>query len=84
MRIPIQQDSANWLKKPSEPNANGESGNGGTLADVADILGISEAVASKHYAKWSQDRQNRIAALMKAMRMGTNRARSKKLVVLAS
>ena len=58
--------------------------NGGTLADVADILGISEAVASKHHAKWNQDRQNRIAALMKAMRAGTNRARSKKLVVLAS
>lgn len=58
--------------------------NGGTLADVADVLGISEAVASKHYAKWNQDRQNRIAALMKAMRAGTNRARSKKLVVLAS
>lgn len=58
--------------------------NGGTLADVADVLGISEAVASKHYAKWNQDRQNRIAALMKAMRAGTNRARSKKLVVIAS
>ena len=51
--------------------------NGGTLADVADVLGISEAVASKHYAKWNQDRQDRIAALMKAMRAGTNRARSK-------
>jgi site-specific recombinase XerD len=58
--------------------------NGGTLADVADILSISETVAAKHYAKWNQARQDRIAALMRVMRVGTNRARRKKLVVIAS
>jgi site-specific recombinase XerD len=57
--------------------------NGGTLADVADILGISESVAREHYAKWSQDRQKRIEALMRVMNSGTNWARKKKLVVIA-
>jgi len=36
--------------------------NGGTMNDVATILGISEAVAEKHYAKWNQARQDRTAA----------------------
>jgi integrase len=58
--------------------------NGGTLADVADVLGISESVAAKHYAKWNRARQERIIALMRAVRMGTNRARRKKLLVIAS
>jgi hypothetical protein len=43
--------------------------------DVADILGISEAVASKRYAKGDQDRQNGIAVLRKAIRAGTNLTR---------
>jgi len=33
---------------------------GGTMEDVATILGISEAIAAKHYAKWSPARQERI------------------------
>ena len=37
---------------------------GGTLTDVADILGISEHIAGKHYAKWTQARQERIFRLM--------------------
>lgn len=40
--------------------------NGGTLSDVADILGISEAIAGHHYAKWNQARQDRISKVMKA------------------
>ena len=38
---------------------------GGTLDDVADVLGISSAVARKHYVKWSQDRQKRIEWVMR-------------------
>ena len=56
--------------------------NGGTLADIADILGISESVAEQHYAKWNQARQDRIVALMTAIHSGTNRAHKKKLVVI--
>jgi site-specific recombinase XerD len=56
--------------------------NGGTLTDVADVLGISETIAGKHYAKWNQARQDRISALMKAMHSGTNQARGRKLVVM--
>lgn len=44
---------------------------GGTMADVADVLGISEQVARKHYAKWSPARQERILALMEAVQSGT-------------
>ncbi len=51
--------------------------NGGTLADVADILGISEWVARKHYAKWNQARQDRIAAFMTVIHSGTKRAHKK-------
>jgi site-specific recombinase XerD len=35
--------------------------------DVADILGISPAVVRKHYAKWSQSRQERINRVMRAV-----------------
>src|ERR1035437_822158 len=44
---------------------------GGTEQDVADILGISAAVARKHYAKWSQARQQRITKLLEAVYPGT-------------
>jgi len=47
------------------------------MGDVADVLGISEAVARKHYAEWDQNRQKRIAARMRVMRAGTNQAHSK-------
>lgn len=44
---------------------------GGTEQDVADILGISAAVVRKHYAKWSQARQQRITKLLEAVYPGT-------------
>ena len=37
---------------------------GGTEQDVADVLGISPAIGRKHYAKWTQARQERITTLM--------------------
>jgi site-specific recombinase XerD len=37
---------------------------GGTLEDVADILGNSPNIVRKHYAKWSVRRQERISSLM--------------------
>jgi integrase len=44
---------------------------GGTKQDCADVLGISAAVVRKHYAKWSQARQQRISNLMQAIYPGT-------------
>ena len=56
---------------------------GATFEDVADILGNSPAVVRKHYAKWSQARQNRIDNLMQdyheAVGLGTNWAQTKSL-----
>jgi integrase len=49
---------------------------GGTMSDVADVLAISEAVARKHYAKWSPARQERITTIMKAVQFGTILAQS--------
>ena len=37
---------------------------GGTIQDVADVLGISAHVADRHYAKWSQARDERIVRIM--------------------
>jgi hypothetical protein len=37
---------------------------GGTLEEAADILGDSEAIIRKHYAKWSSGRQARISELL--------------------
>jgi integrase len=37
---------------------------GGTEQDAADILGISPAVARKHYIHWTKNRQERISKLM--------------------
>src|SRR5262249_18466779 len=51
---------------------------GGTEQDVADILGISPAVVRKHYAKWSQARQQRITRLFEAVYPGTYLAREEK------
>jgi site-specific recombinase XerD len=45
--------------------------NGGSEQDVADILGISAAVVRKHYAKWSQARQQRISRIFEAVYPGT-------------
>ena len=55
---------------------------GGTLQDVADILGISIKVAEKHYAKWSSARQERILGLMRAVQSGTVLAQREKAVVI--
>jgi integrase len=44
---------------------------GGSEQDAADILGISAAVVRKHYAKWSQARQQRITQLFEAVYPGT-------------
>jgi integrase len=47
-------------------------GIGASLEDVADILGNSPAIVRKHYAKWSQQRQQRITSLMRAVNSCTN------------
>jgi hypothetical protein len=44
--------------------ATGLLARGYTETDVADILGISPIVVRKHYAKWSQSRQERIDEAM--------------------
>jgi len=43
---------------------------GGTMADVADALGISEHIARRHYAKWSAARQERISTIMRQVHAG--------------
>ena len=55
---------------------------GGTLEQAADILGGSEAIVRKHYAKWSQARQQRITNLMKAVNFGTFTAHEEKPSVI--
>jgi integrase len=40
---------------------------GGTLEDVAEILGNTPDVIRKHYAKWSVARQERISSLMRSV-----------------
>ncbi len=40
---------------------------GGSLEDVAEVLGNSPNIIRKHYAKWSLLRQERIAALMRTV-----------------
>jgi len=40
---------------------------GGSMQDVADILGISAGIAERHYAKWSLAREERIFRLMQAV-----------------
>jgi site-specific recombinase XerD len=55
---------------------------GGTEQDVADILGISAGVVRKHYAKWSQARQQRITQLFEAVYPGTYLARDEKAPVI--
>jgi integrase len=43
---------------------------GSTMADVADVLGISEHIARRHYAKWSDPCQERISEIMRAVQGG--------------
>ena len=40
---------------------------GYTEQDVADIRGVSAAVVHKHYAKWSQARQERVERVIQAV-----------------
>jgi len=40
---------------------------GGTIEEAADVLGDSEAIVRKHYAKWSAGRQARISELLKSL-----------------
>lgn len=40
------------------------------MADVADVLGISEHIARRHYAKWSAARQQRISTIMRLVHGG--------------
>ena len=58
---------------------------GGTIQDVADVLGISPKIAADHYAKWTQSRQDRISGIMRAVQnaretaiFGTNLAHTQK------
>ena len=58
---------------------------GGTIQDVADVLGISPKIAGEHYAKWTQARQDRISGIMRAVQsardsaiLGTNLAHAEK------
>jgi len=43
---------------------------GGTMADVADVLGISEHIARRHYAKLSAARRERISTIMRLVHGG--------------
>jgi site-specific recombinase XerD len=54
--------------------------NGGTMRDVADVLGITEDIAEQHYAKWDQGRQDRIRSLMRSVHSGTKLVHGLKLV----
>jgi predicted transcriptional regulator len=47
-------------------------GNGASFEEVADILGNSPEIVSKHYAKWSSARQSRIDDLMARVHSGTD------------
>jgi hypothetical protein len=40
------------------------------MADVADVLGISENVARRHHARWSAARQARISTIMRLVHDG--------------
>jgi integrase/recombinase XerC len=55
---------------------------GGTMADVADILAITETIARKHYAKWSPARQERISTLMRSLYAGTPQVHAEKAATI--
>ena len=56
---------------------------GGTLQDVADVLGVSPEIARRHYAKWTQARQDRIDNLMQMVHpAGTFLAQTEKRAVV--
>jgi len=53
-------------------------GEGATFVEVADILGNSPEIVEKHYAKFSQKRQERVDTLMKIIHETAPKTRSKK------
>ena len=55
---------------------------GGTEQDCADVLGISASVVRKHYAKWSQAREQRITSLFQAIYPGTFSAHGAKGTII--
>jgi site-specific recombinase XerD len=55
---------------------------GGSMRDVADVLGISESIAERHYAKWNQARQDRISHVMQTVHLGTKQAQRNRLAVI--
>jgi hypothetical protein len=44
------------------------------MADVGDLLGISEHIARRHCAKWSAARHERIATIMRLVHAGATAA----------
>jgi len=55
-------------------------GLGGTFGEAADILGDTESIVRKHYAKWSRLRQERISTLMRTV-FDTNLIHEKSVAV---
>jgi len=55
---------------------------GGSIEDVADVLGNSPAIVRKHYAKWSARRQERISNLMQTVFSGTPAVHGEKPAVI--
>jgi len=53
---------------------------GGTFEDAADILGDTEAIVRKHYAKWSAGRRRESATCWHVF--GTRRNRLRKLLMI--
>ncbi len=58
-------------------------GMGGTEQEVADILGNSPEIVRKHYAKWSQARQQRIDDLMRKAQVSPGVVATVPLVTVA-
>jgi hypothetical protein len=56
---------------------------GGTEQEVADILGNSPEIVRKHYAKWSQARQQRIDDLMRKAQVSPGVVATVPLVTVA-
>jgi site-specific recombinase XerD len=79
------------FKKSKVPNAGAHRfrhtlatrllGIGASEQEVADVLGISPVIVRKHYAKWSQQRQQRISHLMRTLNSCTISVRQEKAPV---
>jgi integrase len=57
---------------------------GSTMADVADVLGISEHMARRRYANWSAARREPISTVMRPLRGGAIKpaARPRKAAII--